>query len=84
MDFYNQNLAREVTRTWDNIHIDHIRPISMFDLDDEDELSACCHFTNLQPLLPQDNLQKSNKWSGATDHENNWNQNKISINTQNY
>ena len=49
--------------TWDNIHLDHIKPVSKFNLDDEDEFLYCCHYSNLQPLLIVDNLEKSNKWS---------------------
>ena len=51
--------------TFDNIHYDHIKPVSAFDLHDEDELLNCCHYTNFQPLLATDNLVKSNKWSDA-------------------
>ena len=47
----------------DNIHIDHIKPVSRFNLDDNNELKECCHYTNFQPLLTKDNLKKSNKWS---------------------
>ena len=36
--------------TFDNIHYDHIKPVSAFDLHDEDELLNCCHYTNFQPL----------------------------------
>ena len=53
--------------TLNNIHIDHIKPVSRFDLDNEDELKMCCHFTNQQPLLAKDNLKKSNKWSDEED-----------------
>jgi len=49
--------------TFDNIHIDHIKPISRFNLDDETEFLSCCHYTNLQPLLINANLKKYNKWS---------------------
>jgi len=49
--------------TMDNIHIDHIKPVSRFNLDDPDEFLDCCHYTNLQPLLAKDNLEKHNKWS---------------------
>ena len=56
-----------------NIHIDHIKPISKFNLDDEEEFLDCCHYTNLQPLLIQYNLSKNNKW---TDEDNIfWNEN---------
>ena len=53
--------------TFDNIHFDHIKPISKFNLEDEEELLKCCHYTNFQPLISTDNLEKSNKWSDADD-----------------
>ena len=49
--------------TFHNIHIDHIKPVSRFNLQNEDEFLDCCHYTNLQPLLSEDNLIKSNKWN---------------------
>lgn len=44
-----------------NWNIDHIRPISSFDLTKLDEQRACSHYTNLQPLWWEDNSAKSNK-----------------------
>jgi hypothetical protein len=42
-------------------HIDHIRPISSFDLSDPIQQKQCFHYTNLQPLWAKDNLAKGNK-----------------------
>ncbi len=49
--------------TFQNIDIDHIKPISKFDLDNEDEFLDCCHYSNLQPLLHITNMEKHNKWT---------------------
>jgi hypothetical protein len=39
-------------------HIDHIAPLSSFDLADPDQLRAACHYSNLQPLWEDDNIAK--------------------------
>jgi hypothetical protein len=59
--------------TFDNIHYDHIKPVSIFNLEDENELLECCHYTNFQPLLAIDNLIKSNKWD--EENETFWKEN---------
>lgn len=56
--------------SWDNYgvkgwHVDHIRPCRTFDLTDPNELMACFHYTNLQPLWWYENLAKSGKWKEA-------------------
>ena len=43
-------------------HIDHIRPICSFDLNDPDQVAQCFHYTNLQPLWKWDNLSKGGKY----------------------
>lgn len=59
--------------TWENWslngwHIDHIRPISSFDLSDPAQVKECFHYSNLQPLWAIDNLKKSDSWeSGPQD-----------------
>ena len=54
--------------SWDNWsqdgwHIDHIKPLSLFDLSDSAQLKEACHFSNLQPLWSKDNLQKGDRYN---------------------
>jgi hypothetical protein len=62
IEYFNNFIATSEIMTWDNIHIDHIKPVSLFNLDDEEEFLDCCHYSNLQPLISTDNLEKHNKW----------------------
>ena len=52
--------------TWDNWssdgwHLDHIKPLCHFNLEDPKQLAEACHYTNLQPLWSYDNISKGNK-----------------------
>ena len=50
--------------SWEKInsfHLDHIRPVSSFDLTDPKQLRAAFHWTNLQPLTPEENMEKRDR-----------------------
>jgi hypothetical protein len=67
MEEYIPYLEKQFTpeMTWDNYgifwEIDHIMPIDSFDLNIEENLYKCFHFTNTQPLEKDKNRKKSNK-----------------------
>jgi hypothetical protein len=63
--FYRNPQTGELM-TWDNHtvrgwHIDHIRPLSSFDLTDRTQFLDACHYTNMQPLWWRDNIVKGDK-----------------------
>jgi len=49
-------------KTW---HLDHIIPLSKFDLTNREQFLCACNYTNYQPLWAVHNLQKGNRlnWS---------------------
>jgi uncharacterized protein (DUF983 family) len=56
---YNENYNLE---NYGNVwHIDHVIPISKFNLDNEDEQSLAFNWRNTMPLSAQDNLKKGSK-----------------------
>lgn len=64
--FYD-NLETGEKMTWDNWkhdgwHIDHIKPLAMFDLTDRKQFLEACHYSNLQPLWAKENFAKGAKY----------------------
>lgn len=50
--------------SWENYgqwEIDHIKPLSSFNLEDSAQLKSACHFSNMQPLWKSDNIRKHAK-----------------------
>ena len=52
-------------------HIDHMMPLSFFDLTKPEEQRKACHYTNLQPMWAKENMSKQDKviynriWNGS-------------------
>jgi hypothetical protein len=68
INFLKTYLTEQFTdgMSWDNWgqgvdkwQIDHIRPLSQFNLEDRDELLVACHYTNLRPLWHSEHVKKS-------------------------
>lgn len=64
--FYNNPETGE-TMTWEKWsprgwHVDHIRPLSSFDLTDREQFLKAANYTNLQPLWAEENLRKGAKY----------------------
>jgi hypothetical protein len=63
-EFFLNYISSKFTEgmTWDNYgvywQIDHIHPLSRFDLTDITQLSTVCHYSNIQPLTNIENLKK--------------------------
>lgn len=47
--------------SWENYgewHLDHIKPLKLFDLSEPNQFKLACHYSNIQPLWAKDNLSK--------------------------
>ena len=72
VEYVKKFLESQMTDTmaFDAIHIDHMMPLKSFDLTKPEEQLKACHYTNLQPMLPSENMSKGSKiiydmrWNG--------------------
>jgi len=62
MSWDNWGQYKKSYKTW---HIDHITPLSFFNLEDALQFLIANHWTNLQPLWAIDNLSKNDKIGGT-------------------
>ena len=62
-DYLEKQFKRGMTKQnhgkW---HIDHIRPISSFDLNDVEQQKQCFNYKNMQPLWASENMSKGSKF----------------------
>ena len=63
IETYKKWIEFQVTpnMTWDNIEIDHVKAICMFDATKDEELKEAFNWENTQPLLKADHKQKGVK-----------------------
>jgi len=69
VEFLKTHLESKFTEgmNWENHgewHMDHIKPLASFNLENREELLKACHYSNLQPLWAEDNLSKGDKYVG--------------------
>lgn len=62
-EMFDENMSWENYGTY--WHIDHIKPCASFDLSIPSEISACFHYSNLQPLSAHENLKKGKRYINA-------------------
>ena len=48
---------------WSNINLDHVKPISSFDISKDEELKEAFNWRNTMPLLKENNLRKGSKYN---------------------
>ena len=63
IDLYKKRLEFQFSpeMNWENIEIDHVKPICLFVVTKDEELKEAFNWRNTQPLLKQDHLKKDIK-----------------------
>jgi hypothetical protein len=53
-------------KNWGKVwHLDHVQPLCSYDLSSKEQQMKACHYTNLQPLLIEENLKKGGKYDAS-------------------
>lgn len=70
LDFFKAFIEGKFTdgMSWENYgkwHLDHIKPLKLFDLTDREQFLEACHYTNYQPLWDEDNRRKAARYEAA-------------------
>ena len=65
-EFWKRNGSPSIEQLQD-LHVDHIIPLSWFNLENEDHLAVSSHHSNLQYLSSEDNMAKGSSYAGAPD-----------------
>lgn len=64
---YHFNLDSHMDMSWDNYgthwHIEHVTPVSSFDVTNDDDVNRCFHWTNTRPLPAKLNMKKGGRIS---------------------
>jgi hypothetical protein len=63
---FTQGMSFDNYGEWE---VDHIIPLSKFDLNNEDQVKQCFNYKNLQPLWMVDNRKKYNKIESKLDNK---------------
>ena len=65
IDLYRKWIEFQFTpeMNWENIEIDHVKPICLFDVSDDEQLREAFSWKNTQPLLKKDHQLKGTKFN---------------------
>ena len=65
IDLYRKWLEFQFTpeMNWENFEIDHVKPICLFDISDDEQMKDAFNWRNTQPLLKRDHQQKGTKYN---------------------
>jgi len=79
IDFYRKwiSFQFDAYMNWDNYGlklywvIDHVKPMNLFNLNKEEEILKCMHWSNLRPFENIQNIKKSNNYTSKIKHLHN-------------